>query len=347
MRHRAAGIGPDRLRFWQNPGMDGWIDEQEGGTRMTGQENVRTIGPVAVIGAGTMGRQISTLVAASGREVRLYDLLPAALETAHEKIREELRTLPHLPQYAHHQFRLEPPADHDAVLDRITIAGSLEDALDGADLMIEAIREDLETKQEFHRRASVIAPGIILATNSSSIPSGSIAPAVNDPSRLMNMHFFAPVWQRCMVELMGCGETAPDVMEAAAAFGRSLGIVVAVVRGESKGFIINRVWRAVKRAALEVVDQGHADPEDVDRLWMIFFGTPTGPFGIMDMVGLDVVADIETSYQRVTKDPTDQPSAVLHGKVAAGRLGEKSGKGFYTHPNPEYVQLGFLTGGRE
>ncbi|MGI9253635.1 MAG: 3-hydroxyacyl-CoA dehydrogenase family protein, partial [Thermomicrobiales bacterium] len=213
---------------------------------MPEQGEARTIGRVAVIGAGTMGRQIATLVAASGREVRMYDLLPAALDVAIEKIREELRTIPTMPQYAHHQFRLEPPADHDALVARITIAGSLEEALEGADLMIEAIREDLDTKQAFHRRASELAPGIILATNSSSIPSGLIAPAVSDPSRLMNMHFFAPIWQRCMVELMGCGETSPEVMAAAEAFGKSLGIVVAVVRGESKGFIINRVWRAVK-----------------------------------------------------------------------------------------------------
>ncbi|MFM9106193.1 MAG: 3-hydroxyacyl-CoA dehydrogenase NAD-binding domain-containing protein, partial [Chloroflexota bacterium] len=102
---------------------------------MAVQDGVRTIGPVAVIGAGTMGRQISALVAASGREVRLYDLLPAALETAKAKIGEELRTLPHMPQYAHHQFKLEPPADHAGVLDRIRVAGSLEEALYGADLM--------------------------------------------------------------------------------------------------------------------------------------------------------------------------------------------------------------------
>jgi 3-hydroxybutyryl-CoA dehydrogenase len=316
----------------------------EGEQAMVEQDGSRPIGPVAVVGAGTMGRQISTLVAASGREVRLFDLMPSALETAHDRIRHELRTLPDLPQYAHHQFRLDPPADHEDVISRIRIAASLEEALAGADLMIEAIREDLETKQAFHREAGEIAPGIILATNSSSIPSGAIAPAVSDPGRLMNMHFFAPVWQRAMVELMGCGQTRPEVMASAESFARSLGIVAAVVRGESKGFIINRVWRAVKRAALEVVDQGHAEPEDVDRLWMIFFGTPTGPFGIMDMVGLDVVADIETSYQRVTNDSTDRPSPLLHAKVAAGELGEKSGKGFYSHPDPEYVQLGFLTG---
>ena len=148
-----------------------------------------------------------------------------------------------------------------------------------------------------------------------------------------------------MLELMSCGETRPDVMEQVQAFGNSLGLVTAVVRGDSKGFIINRVWRAVKRESLRVVDEGHADPADVDRLWMLFFGTPFGPFGVMDMVGLDVVADIETSYQRVTQDPTDTPSLILHEKVATGALGEKSGEGFYSHPEPEYLQTSWLTSG--
>jgi 3-hydroxybutyryl-CoA dehydrogenase len=121
-------------------------------------------------------------------------------------------------------------------------------------------------------------------------------------------------------------------------------LVTAIVRGDSKGFIINRVWRAVKRESLRVVDEGHADPADVDRLWMLFFGTPYGPFGIMDMVGLDVVADIETSYQNVATDPMDKPSSVLHGKVASGELGEKSGQGFYSHPEPEYGRPGWLHG---
>jgi 3-hydroxybutyryl-CoA dehydrogenase len=146
-----------------------------------------------------------------------------------------------------------------------------------------------------------------------------------------------------MVELMGSGATRPEVMEAAERFGKSLGLVTAVVRGDSKGFIINRVWRAVKRESLRVVDEGHADPADVDRLWMLFFGTPYGPFGIMDMVGLDVVADIETSYQRVATDPADQPSAILHENLKEGALGEKTGRGFYSHPDPEYTRAGWLT----
>lgn len=302
---------------------------------------------ITVIGCGTMGRQIAALVAASGRPVRLWDASDEMLDLALDRIADETRTLPHLPRYAHHQFRIEPPADIDALVSRITRGESLEAAIDGADLVIEAVREDLETKQTLFAELSRRAPDAILSTNSSSIPSSQIAPAVEDPGRLLNTHFFAPIWSRPMLELMSCGETRPEVMEQVQAFGNSLGLVTAIVRGDSKGFIINRVWRAVKRESLRVVDEGHADPADVDRLWMLFFGTPFGPFGVMDMVGLDVVADIETSYQRVTQDPTDKPSQILHERVAARELGEKSGKGFYSHPDPEYLQTSWLTGGSE
>jgi 3-hydroxybutyryl-CoA dehydrogenase len=298
----------------------------------------------AVIGTGTMGRQIAALIAASGRQVRLWDADPAMLAAARERIADETRTLPDLPRYAHHQFAIRPPADIEALLERISAADSLVVAVAGADIVIEAVREDLATKQALFAELSRLAPDAILTTNSSSLPSSQIAPAVEDPGRFLNTHFFAPIWSRPMVELMGSGSTRPEVMETVARFGKSLGLVVAVVRGDSKGFIINRVWRAVKREALRVVDEGHADPADVDRLWMLFFGTPNGPFGIMDMVGLDVVSDIETSYQIVATDPEDRPSSMLREKLAAGELGEKSGQGFYRHPDPEYLRDGWLTG---
>lgn len=298
---------------------------------------------VTVIGCGTMGRQIAALVAASGRNVRLWDSSPEMLELALDRIADETRTLPNLPRYAHHQFRIDPPTEIDALMERITPARNLDEASAGADLIIEAVREDLETKRTLFATLSEQAPRAILTTNSSSIPSSQIAAVVQDAGRLLNTHFFAPIWSRPMLELMSCGETRPDVMEQVKDFGKSLGLVTAVVQGDSKGFIINRVWRAVKRESLRVVDEGHADPEDVDRLWMLFFGTPFGPFGVMDMVGLDVVSDIETSYQRVTRDPTDQPSQILHEKVTSGALGEKSGHGFYSHPDPEYLRPDWFT----
>jgi 3-hydroxybutyryl-CoA dehydrogenase len=210
------------------------------------------------------------------------------------------------------------------------------------DLVIEAGKEDVDVKTALFGELDRLAPTAILATNSSSIPSSRIVGLVGNPARVLNAHFFAPIWIRTMVELMSCGATDPAILERVRRFTDSLGLVTAVVRKESKGFIINRIWRAVKRESLRVIDEGVAEPEDVDRLWMIMFQSPHPPFGMMDMVGLDVVRDIEWSYQRETQDPTDLPSPTLARMIAEGRLGEKSGEGFYRHPNPAYRQADFL-----
>lgn len=302
-------------------------------------ESARRIKTVAMIGTGTMGTQIAALAAFAGYPVAIFDAMPGAAESSLDRMRTEI-----LPSIA--GAGLGPSSVEDA-LGRIRIAPSLADAVGNVDLVIEAIREEIETKKALFGELSTLAPNAILATNSSSLPSAPLAEMVDDPSRVLNMHFFAPIWIRSMLELMTSGQTSDAVFDAAERFGRSLGLVVARVQGESKGFIINRIWRAVKRESLAVVDQGHATPEDVDRLFMIFFQSPYSPFGVMDMVGLDVVADIETSYQNVTKDPTDVASPTLHRMVREGKLGEKTGQGFYSHPNPAYAQPGFLKPSRE
>ncbi len=297
---------------------------------------MKSIGNVAVIGAGTMGAQIASLTALSGRSVRLWDASENALAAGMRRAENEI--FPNLGE-----ARGIDTAGLGAARERLTAAASMAEAVEGADLVIEAVREELGVKQAVFAELSRLTPAI-LSTNSSSIPSSAIAPAVEHPERLLNTHFFAPIWVRSMLELMSCGSTSDEVMQAAYDFGVSLGLVTAAVNGESKGFIINRIWRAVKRESLRVVDEGVATPEDVDRLWMMFFQTEYAPFGIMDMVGLDVVSDIERSYQSVTLDPTDTPSPTLARMIAAGELGEKSGKGFYEHPNPAYLDPDFLTG---
>lgn len=294
------------------------------------------IGTVAVIGAGTMGAQIASLTALSGRQVRLWDAFDPALIAGMQRAEQEI--LPNLCA-----SRALPLEEAGSAFGRLTATGTLAEALNGAELVIEAVREELGAKRTLFAELSRLTPAI-LSTNSSSIPSSLIAPAVTNPERLLNTHFFAPIWVRSMLELMSCGVTSPEVMQRAYDFGTSLGLVTALVHGESKGFIINRIWRAVKRESLRVVDDGVASPEDVDRLWMMFFQTQYAPFGIMDMVGLDVVSDIETSYQLVTLDPTDTPSATLARMIAAGELGEKTGKGFYQHPYPTYLEPDFLKG---
>lgn len=285
------------------------------------------IAETTIIGAGTLGAQIAAMTAASGRQVCLFDVVPKAAEQAIDRLRQMLT-----PVIA----RGDLGWDLDAVLSRITPASTLADAVRDADLVIEAVREHLPTKREVFAQISELNPNALLATNSSSLPSSSLADVVADPGKLVNLHFFTGFWDRSAVELMGCGATTPETMRVMEAFARSLGLFTAVVQGESKGFIINRIWRAVKRESLAVVDAGHATPEDVDRLWALFWGTSIGPFGMMDGVGLDVVADIEDNYIAISQDPTDRRSTTLHGLAARGQLGEKTGHGFYDYPDPAF-----------
>ncbi len=292
----------------------------------------QSIRNVAVIGTGTLGAQIAAMSAASGRHVKLYDAAPGATGQALDRLRSLLT-----PVIASGKldWNLED------VMARLEPVASLREAVADADLVIEAVREHLETKRAVFTEISALNPTAILATNSSSLPSSALADVVADPTRLVNLHFFTEFWIRSAVELMGCGQTSDETMQIMANFGRSLGLFCAVVQGESKGFIINRVWRAVKREAMAVVDQGHATPEDVDRLWALFWGIERGPFGAMDQVGLDVIADIEDSYIAVSQDPTDVRSPTLRALVDQGRLGEKTGGGFYDYPNPAFKRDGW------
>ncbi len=290
------------------------------------------IATVSVIGAGTLGAQIAAMAAASGRTVLIYDALEGAAEAALIRLR----------------LLLEPVIqagdlewDLDAVLGRIQPVTTLAECVSPADLVIEAVREDLDIKKTVFRHIGEINPHVLLATNSSSIASSELADAVADPGKFVNMHFFSSFWNRAMVELMGCGQTTPETMATLAEFGNSLGLFTAIVNGDSKGFIVNRIWRAVKRESLRVVDEGVADAETVDRLWAMFWGSELGPFGMMDEVGLNVVADIEESYIAISPDPTDVTNLTLQRMVNTGELGRKSGQGFYRYPNPAYEVPGW------
>ena len=136
--------------------------------------------------------------------------------------------------------------------------------------------------------------------------------------------------------------TNDEVVSRAEAFSKSINVTPLLVKKESTGFIFNRVWRAVKKECLTVVDEGVASFEDVDRAWMSLYGVDVGPFGLMDRVGLDVVRDIENIYYSESGDPRDAPPRALLDKIKRGELGVKTGKGFYHYPNPRYLDPGWL-----
>ncbi len=300
------------------------------------ESTVGAIERIAVVGAGTMGMQISALAAAAGYATSLYDFAPAAVDRALARIDGDI-----LPSIVASGQLAEPTSVMESRA-RLHTTDSLEAAVHDADVVIEAIKEDLDAKLGMFEQLNKLAPAAILSTNSSSLPSRPLAAVVDQPERLLNTHFFAPVWERTMVELMTCGQTSEATFDAWNGIGERMGLVVARVHGESKGFIINRVWRAIKRESLRVVDEGHGTPEDVDRLFRLFFGAKTGPFQTMDLVGLDVVADIEKTYHDVATDPADVPIDTLTRMVEAGTLGLKTGSGFYQYPNPACEDPDFL-----
>jgi len=290
---------------------------------------------VAVVGSRTMGRQIALQIAAHGVPVAMYDAVPAMLAQAEAAQRAIFATWVATGQ--------PPTTDEAAVFARLRYEDDLGAALGDADLVIEAVPERVELKRQvFAAIDEQLREGAIIATNSSSIRVSLLEDATGRPDKVANFHFFLPVWENPMVEVGGGTRTDPATLDALDAFVRRVGMLPLRVRKESTGFIFNRVWRAVKKEVLKVVDSGVASIEDVDRAWMLHYKTPQGPFGKMDQIGLDVVQTIEEHYAAESGDPGDLPPPTLTERVARGDLGVKSGKGFYTYPNPSWAAPNFL-----
>lgn len=292
---------------------------------------------IAIAGSGFMGFQIAFQAAVHDYDVTLYDISEESLRSAESKIRGELTS------------RLNsgsiPKSVEAKILQRFTFSSDLPKAVAHADVIIEAAPEDIELKQELLREISVhCSENSLIATNSSSLRLSQLELEIKNPSRAVNMHFYPPVWERTFAEVMGGVHTEEETIRKAEEFIRSIGLAPLKVQKESTGFIFNRVWRAIKKECLEIADQGVASHEDVDRAWMLAFGTTAGPFGLMDMVGLDVVKDIEEVYHQESGDERDQVPSILHEMLNKGELGIKAGKGFYSYPKPAYQKETWLQG---
>jgi 3-hydroxybutyryl-CoA dehydrogenase len=298
---------------------------------------MKEIETVCIVGAGFMGAQIGLHCAAHNRTAWLVDVSEDALERASQSHAAELER-----RLAQQQISA---GERDAILSRIHLTREMQEGALDAGLVIEAIPERLEAKREVFGQLDRICPErTILATNSSSIRISAIEDATERPDSVLNMHFYPPVWQRTMVEIMRGTATSDDTIEAASRFARAIGLTPLLVLRESTGFLFNRVWRAIKKECLHLVNEGVASHEDVDRAWMIALGMPIGPFGLMDMVGLDVVRDIEMVYYHESGDKSDLPPRLLLDKVEQAELGIKTGRGFYAYPNPAYQDPSWLKG---
>lgn len=292
---------------------------------------------ICIVGAGFMGAQIGLHCAVYGYVVWLVDTSPKALEQATQSHTQELDK-----RITQQHITSDEKA---AILSRIHCTVNLQEGATEADLVIEAIVERVDIKREVFAQLDQVCPSrTILATNSSSIRISAIEDATQRPGNVLNMHFYSPVWQRPLVELMSGKSTSDETIALVRQFAQSTGLTPLLVRKESTGFLFNRVWRAIKKECLHLVDDGVASHEDVDRAWMIAVGMPIGPFGLMDMVGLDVVRDIEKVYYHESGDASDVPPKLLLDMIEKGELGVKTGKGFYTYPDPAFHDPSWLKG---
>jgi 3-hydroxybutyryl-CoA dehydrogenase len=276
--------------------------------------------PIAIVGAGTLGSRIATVYAAGGSNVQIFDLSQdqrdAAVNYVGEQIEQVISTL-----------KLDESRAGTA-----RASDDLGGAVRGAWMVIEAIPERLDIKRDVFGQLDELADSdALLATNSSSIPSRLMIDKVKNPHRVLNTHYYQPP-ELNAVELMSCGKTDDGVIEALMSKMPQYGLVPFRVRRESDGFIFNRVWAAIKRECLMVVEEGVAAPEDVDGMWKIFTAAGIPPFELMDRVGLDVVLNIEEHYASVRSGLPEGPRKVLHELIDEGRLGVKTGRGFYEYP---------------
>jgi len=273
--------------------------------------------PVAIAGAGTLGRRIATVFAAGGTDVRVFDVSADQRSAARDHVERQVRSV---------QQALGLDVPHPGAVD---FTEDLGEAVRGAWMVVEAVPEKLELKRQVFGELDRVADAdAILASNSSSLPSGRLIDNVRHPERVLNTHYQQPP-ELNAVELMSCGQTDPAIIDMLLAKLPQYGLEAFHVRRESDGFIFNRIWAAIKRECLMVVEEGVASAEDVDGMWRIWVRAGLAPFQLMDRVGLDVVLDIEEHYASVRPGIPDGPRRLLREYLDNGRLGVKSGRGFY------------------
>jgi 3-hydroxybutyryl-CoA dehydrogenase len=278
---------------------------------------------IAVIGAGTMGRGIAHVATLGGYRTILEDLVPASLRKAESEIRGNLDKAVELKKVS--------AAEAEAALGRLEYAGSVEEAAREADLVIEAVPEEMESKIEiFTLLDKICRPGTILASNTSSLSVTEIASVTYRTKKCLGMHFFNPVHKMKLLEIVRALETDDETIAAATEVGRRMGKEVVVIK-ESPGFITSRINAMIGNEAFYMLQEGIASASDIDKALKLGLNHPMGPFELVDLVGLDTRLHI-LEYLHRTLGEKYRPAPLLVQYVKAGRLGKKSGRGVYEYP---------------
>jgi 3-hydroxybutyryl-CoA dehydrogenase len=271
---------------------------------------------VLVVGAGQMGGGIAQVIAASGRRVSLHDEAPGAVDCALGTMRKSLGKLAE-----------KGGADPDDVLARVVAV----DDLVPADLLIEAVVEDADVKTEIFRRADAVLPAhAILASNTSSIPIATLAAVTARPDKVIGMHFFNPVPVLKLVEVIRAAQTSDETAAAIVALAEELGKTPAQAN-DFPGFVSNRILMPFLNEAAYALMEGVAEAEAIDTIAKLGFAHPIGPLALADLIGLDTCVSIMEVLHEGLGDPKYAPCPLFREHVAAGRLGRKSGHGFYEY----------------
>ncbi len=279
---------------------------------------------VSVVGAGNMGHQISLQCALNGFKTVCTDVVPAALQKA-EKFCDT-----YLPGRVEKGKMTAEAAKKARSL--ISFTGDLKDAVKNADLVIEAVLERIDLKRKVFVDLDKFAPAkAILATNSSFIVSSRIADVTKRPSQVCNVHFFNPALVMKLVEVVQGPHVSDETAQCMMDFCLKIDKMPVLVRKEVDGFLLNRIFAVISREAQWMLEMGVATPEDIDKACVYGAGHPMGPFRLMDLTGIDLTYDISMGRFQVTGDRADLPTPGVVKKVAEGKLGQKTGEGWYSY----------------
>jgi 3-hydroxybutyryl-CoA dehydrogenase len=286
------------------------------------------ISRVAVLGAGLMGHGIAQVASQfAGYEVSLLDVKPEFVEKGMNMIRQSLEKFVEKGKLS--------KAESEKVLARIHPTTELADALAGCQLVIEAATEDPALKLELYRKLSgMVGEAVVVASNTSSISITLLASATKHPENVCGMHFFNPPQLMPLVEITRGAKTSDETVSTVREASRAMGKETVLCKKDSPGFIVNRILVPALNEAVFLVNEGVADPEDVDKAVRLGLNWPMGPLALLDYVGLDTTLNITQVFMEEFQDSKYRPCPLLKEMVRAGLLGRKSGRGFYEWPSP-------------
>jgi len=301
------------------------------------KQNKQEIKNVTILGAGVLGSQIAWQTAWQGFNVVVYNRSEKGLERAkqnHESFGELFK-----------KDRGASESEIDSTHNRLTYTTDLAEAVMDADITSESVPEDLEIKKELYRKLATLAPEkTILTTNSSTLLPSEFAAETGRPEKFVALHFANGIWDANVGEVMGHPKTDPKIFDRVVEFAREIGMVPIPIHKEQNGYVLNSLLVPLLSAAANLYMNDVADHESIDKTWMIATGVKVGPFGIMDMVGMQTMYNIDKLWGEKLGDKVmlDRAKFIKENYIDKGKMGISTGEGFYKYPNPSYQDPDFL-----